>query len=104
MAASSLPKIRWVAIASVASFVLAVTLVTFFKEMKRIDRLADALELRMEELVELTRKNQELQEKISYSNTPQGIANIAREVFNLVKTGEKMYKIEIVSADSLRKD
>ena len=104
MADSSLPKIRWVVIASVASFVLAVTLVTFFKEMERIDRLADALELRMEELVELTRKNQEIQEKISYYTTPQGIAHLAREEFNLVRAGEKIYKIEIVSADSLRKD
>ena len=104
MPGSSLPKIRWVVIASVASFVLAVTLVTFFKEMKRIDRLADALELRMEELVELTRKNQEIQEKISYYTTPQGIAHLAREEFNLVRAGEKIYKIEIVSADSLRKD
>lgn len=104
MPGRSLPKIRWVVAIALATFVLAVTIVTFFKEIKRVERLADALENRMDELVEITRKNQELHEKISYYATPQGIAHLAREEFNLVKSGEKIYRIEIVSQDNLRKD
>ncbi len=98
-----MPKLRWILVYACAAFIVAVTVVTFFKEVDRIDRLSVALESRMEELVELTRKNQEIQEKISYYKTPAGIAHLAREEFNLVKPGEKIYRIEIVSGERLRK-
>lgn len=98
-----MPKLRWIVVYAFAAFIVAVTVVTFFKEVGRIDRLSTALESRMEELVELTRKNQEIQEKISYYKTPAGIAHLAREEFNLVKPGEKIYRIEIISEDRLRK-
>jgi cell division protein FtsB len=93
------PRIRWVAIYAIASFLAAVSIVTFFKEVGRIERLSMALESRQEELTEATRKNQELQEKINYYKTPEGIAYRAREEFNLVKSGEKMYRIKIISDD-----
>lgn len=98
-----MPKLRWVILYAVAAFIVAVTIVTFFKEYDRIERLSATLDSRMEELVELTRKNQEIQEKISYYKTPAGIAHLAREEFNLVKPGERIYRIEIVSDDSLHK-
>jgi cell division protein FtsB len=94
------PRIRWVVVYAVASFLAAVSVVTFFKEVGRIERLSMALESRMEELTESTRKNQELQEKINFYKTPEGIANLAREEFNLVKPGEKKYRIEIISDDA----
>ncbi|MDR1651600.1 MAG: septum formation initiator family protein [Synergistaceae bacterium] len=99
-----MPKLRWVIIYAVTTFIMAVTVATFFREVGRIERLSDELELRMGELVELTRKNQELQEKISYYTTPAGMAFLAREEFNLVRPGEKIYRIEIVSEDMLRKE
>lgn len=94
-----LPKLRWLLLCAVSSFIIAVTVATFFKEVDRIERLSGVLDDRMQELVDLTRKNQEVQEKISYYKTPAGIAHLAREEFNLVKPGEKMYKMEIVSSD-----
>ncbi|MDR3331520.1 MAG: septum formation initiator family protein [Synergistaceae bacterium] len=99
-----MPKLRWILFYAVATFIVAVTVATFFKELRRIERLTASLESRMEELVELTRQNQEIQEKITYYQTPSGIAFLAREEFNLVKSGEKIYRIEIVSQDSLRKE
>jgi cell division protein FtsB len=98
------PRLRWVAVYAVTSFIIAVTVVTLFKEIGRVRRLSESLEARMEELVELTRKNHELQERISYYATPDGVAYIAREEYNLVRPGEKVYRIEIVSEDILRKD
>ena len=83
---------------------MAVTIATLFREIGRIERLSDALEVKMEELVEITRKNQELQEKISYYSSPAGIAYLAREEYNLVRPGEKIYRIEIISDDQLRKE
>jgi cell division protein FtsB len=74
--------------------------VTFFKEAGRIERLSMALESRMEELTESKRKNQELQDKINFYKTPEGIAYLARKEFNLVNPGEKKYRIEIISEDA----
>ncbi|MDR0615795.1 MAG: septum formation initiator family protein [Synergistaceae bacterium] len=96
------PRIRWLVVYAVASFLVAVSIVTFFKEAGRIDRLSIALESRLEELTESTRKNHELEEKINFYKTPEGIAHLAREEFNLVRPGEKKYRIEIISEDSGR--
>ena len=96
-----MPKIRWLIIYAVTSFILAVTVVTMLREIGRIERLSNVLESRMEELVELTRKSNELQERISFYSSPAGIAFLAREEFNLVRPGERIYIIEIVSADEL---
>jgi cell division protein FtsB len=82
---------------------MAVTAATLFREIGRIDRLSDTLEAKMEELVALTRKNQEIQEKISYYSSREGMIFLAREEFNLVRPGEKMYRIELISEDQLRK-
>jgi cell division protein FtsB len=95
----SAPRIRWVAVYAVASFLAAVSVMTFFKELGRIERLSIALESRMAELVEATRKNQQLQEKISYYKTDDGVIRRATEEFNLVTSGEKIYQIVIVSPD-----
>ena len=94
-----MPRLRWIIIYAVTSFILAVTVVTFFKEIGRIERLTMSLDKKMDELVELTRKNQEIQEKVGYYKTPQGIAFLAREEFNMVKSGEKIYQIHVVSDD-----
>jgi cell division protein FtsB len=98
------PKLRWVLVYAVTTFIMAVTVATLFREIGRIERLSDVLEAKMEELVELTRKNQDLESKINYYTTPAGMAFLAREEFNLVKSGEKIYRIEIISDDILRKE
>jgi cell division protein FtsB len=83
---------------------MAATVATLFREAGRIERLSNVLEARMQELVELTRKSQELQDKIDYYSSPSGIAYLAREEFNLVRPGERIYRIEIVSEDELPKE
>ncbi|GHV56650.1 hypothetical protein FACS1894216_20730 [Synergistales bacterium] len=94
-----MPRFRLILICAAASFLICVSIVTFMKELGRLDRISETLETRMEELVETSRKNQELRDKITYYKTPEGIAYLAREQFNLVKRGEKIYRIEIVSGD-----
>ncbi|MDR1481656.1 MAG: septum formation initiator [Synergistaceae bacterium] len=97
-----MPKLRWVLFYAVTAFIVAVTVVTFYKERHRIDRLANSLESRMEEFEEVTRRSQEIQEKISYYQTPSGITFLAIDEYNLVRSGEKIYRIEIISPDGLR--
>ncbi len=93
---------RWVIFAAAVTFLIAVLLTSFFKELEKIDVLSDTLDKRMEELVAEERKSQELKQKIEYYSTPEGIARLAREQFNLVLSGEVMYKIEITSNDVLQ--
>ncbi len=92
---------RWIIFAAAITFLIAVLLTSFFKELEKIDVLSDTLDKRMEELVTEERKSQELKQKIEYYSTPEGIARLAREQFNLVLSGEVMYKIEITSNDVL---
>ena len=95
------PRLRWVIFAAAVTFLIAVLLTSFFKELERIDVLSEALDKRMEELVAEERKSQDLKQNIEYYSTPEGIARLAREQFNLVLSGEVMYKIEIISGDVL---
>mgnify|MGYP000934302809 FL=1 len=95
------PRLRWIIFAAAITFLIAVLLTSFFKELEKIDVLSDTLDKRMEELVMEERKSQELKQKIEYYSTPEGIARLAREQFNLVLSGEVMYKIEITSNDVL---
>lgn len=95
------PRLRWVIFAAAVTFLIAVLLTSFFKELERIDVLSETLDKRMEELVAEERKSQDLKQNIEYYSTPEGIARLAREQFNLVLSGEVMYKIEITSGDLL---
>ena len=45
------PKLRWVLFGAAVTFMIAVLLTSFFKEIEKIDVLASALDSRMEELV-----------------------------------------------------
>ncbi|NLD05542.1 MAG: septum formation initiator [Synergistaceae bacterium] len=96
------PRLRWVIFVAAVTFLMAVLLTSFFKEIERVDILSGTLDKRMEELVAEERKSQELKQKIEYYSTPEGIARLAREQFNLVLSGEVIYKIEIISNDVLR--
>mgnify|MGYP001001382563 FL=1 len=95
------PRLRWIIFAAAVTFLIAVLLTSFFKELERIEVLSGTLDKRMEELVAEERKSQELKQDIEYYSTPEGIARLAREQFNLVLSGEVMYKIEITSGDTL---
>ncbi len=95
------PKLRWVLFGAAVTFLIAVLLTSFFKEIKKIDMLAAALDRRMEELVSEERRTQKLKQDIRYYSTPEGIARLATEQFNLVRSGDRIYKIEITSQDGL---
>ena len=89
------PKLRWVAFGAAVTFLIAVLLTSFFKELEKIDVLASALDKRMEELVAEERRTQKLKQDIRYYSTPEGIERLAVEQFNLVRSGDRIYKIEV---------
>lgn len=98
------PKLRWVIFVAAVTFLIAVMVTSFFREFTRVETLSSTLDQRMQDLVTVERDSQELQQKIDYYSTPEGIARLAREQFNLVRSGEVMYKIEIISPDETSGD
>lgn len=96
-----MPKLRWVIFYAAAAFIAAISVSTFMRELDRIDRLSASLDRRLARLVDITRKNQDISEKIDQYGTASGVARLAREEFNLVRPGEKIYRLEFVSRDRL---
>lgn len=96
------PKLRWVAFGAAVAFLIAVLLTSFFKELEKIDTLSASLDKRMEELVAEERRTQKLKQDIRYYSTPEGIERLAVEQFNLVREGDRIYKIEVTSQDKLQ--
>lgn len=96
-----MPRLRWVVLFCACSLFLAIMGTSYYREMSRISRLSRVVDARMARLVSMSRTMQEYQEKIDYYSTPEGVARLAREQFNLVLPGEKIYRIVTVSADAL---
>lgn len=92
-------RFRWVLFYAIAVFIVLICAVSFYKEWGRVEQLSATLDKRMEEFVVVSRRSQELKEKIQYYKTPSGIAYLAREKFNLVKPGETVYHLEVISPD-----
>lgn len=98
------PRLRWIIFVAAIMFFIAVMVTSFYKELSRAETLSTTLDRRMDELMTVERDSQELQQKIDYYSTPEGMARLAREQFNLVRSGEVMYRIEIVSSDKTSSD
>lgn len=96
------PRLRWVVFFACITFLIAIILTSFFMEISKVSELGGVLDKRMEDLVRAERKNQDLKQKIQYYSTPEGIARLAREHFDLVQSDEKMYRIEIDSQDKVQ--
>jgi len=89
------PRLRFVLLFAVCSFIITVMTVTFFTEISKITVLGESLDKRMTELEKIERKNLQLKKKLENAKTARGIEREAREKYNLLKPGEKMYQIKI---------
>lgn len=67
----------------------------YFLELRKIHRLTALADERMVVLVSMSRSVQELQEKVIFYSTPEGVAHLAREQYNLSFPGERVFKIEV---------
>ncbi|MDT8284671.1 MAG: septum formation initiator [Thermovirgaceae bacterium] len=94
-------RLRWVALIAAGLCFLAIVGTAYVLELRKITRLSSIIDRRMDQLVAMTRDVQVLKEKIIFYKTPEGVARLAREQFNLTFPGEMIYRIEIVSEDSL---
>lgn len=96
-----MPRLRWLVLVCSFCLFLAIMGTSYYQEIVKISRLSNRLDSQMARLVSMSRSIQEYQEKIDYYSTPEGVARLAREEFNLAYPDEKIYKIVLVSPDHL---
>jgi cell division protein FtsB len=96
-----MPRLRWVVFFAAALCILSIITTAYIMEIQKIRRLSSLVDQRMDRLVRMSRDIQLLEEKIRFYNTPEGIARLAREQFNLTLPGEQIFRIEIISGDHL---
>ena len=94
-----MPRLRWVLAACLFTVMLVITGTAYMTEIRRAARLRTEVERRMDELVSLSRSLQQLREQIDFYATPEGVGRLARDQFNLVGSGEEIYRIEEVTSD-----
>ncbi len=87
-------RLRWIILAAVLSLFAAIMGTSYYIEMRKITRLTALVDERMALLVSMSRTVQELQEKIAFFGTSEGLAHLAREKYNLSFPGEMIFKIE----------
>ncbi|MFA7621169.1 MAG: septum formation initiator [Aminobacteriaceae bacterium] len=87
-------RLRWIILAAVLSLFAAIMGTSYYTEMRKITRLTALVDERMAVLVSMSRTVQELQEKIAFFGTSEGLAHLAREKYNLSFPGEMIFKIE----------
>ena len=94
-------RLRSVVLITAGLCFLAIVGTAYILELRKIDRLGSIVDERMDRLVAVTRDVQVLKEKILFYRTPEGVARLAREQFNLTLPGERIFRVEVVSGDLL---
>lgn len=95
-------RLRWILCLTIVGLMAAILTTSYVMELSRLRHLSSAIDQRVAELVRLKRRIQDKEEKILYYKTEEGIAREAREQFNLVMPGERIYRIEVASPDAVR--
>jgi len=95
-------RLRWILCLTIVGLMAAILTTSYVMELSRLRHLSSAIDQRVAELVRLKRRIQDKEEKILYYKTEEGIAREAREQFNLVMPGERIYRIEVASPDLTR--
>ena len=95
-------RLRWILCLTIIGLMAAILTTSYVMELSRLRHLSSAIDQRVAELVRLKRGIQDKEEKILYYKTEEGIAREAREQFNLVMPGERIYRVEVASPDVTR--
>ncbi|MDI9390406.1 MAG: septum formation initiator family protein [Synergistota bacterium] len=95
-------RLRWILCLTIVGLMAAILTTSYVMELSRLRHLSSAIDQRVAELVRLKRGIQDKEEKILYYKTEEGIAREAREQFNLVMPGERIYRVEVASPDVTR--
>jgi len=84
-------RLRWIAVTLFSLMIFLILLNGYTRELKKLNELSRCIDERVQTLVRLRLDIYDKNEKIAYYSTPEGIARLARQEFNLVLPGERIY-------------
>jgi len=80
-------------IAAIATLCILITMTVYYFEFRRLARLTAAVDEGSARLAELERSVRNYREKVAFYETEEGMAHLAREQYNLVLPGERIFVI-----------
>lgn len=93
--------IRWVLFWTLVALITAVMSTALFREWNRVAFMRENLVQKEQEVESLNRELVRAKERLEFYKTPKGKARLAREQFNLVLPGERIYRLSVESAEPL---
>lgn len=85
-----------------AALLLLIAVTACFFEFRKISRLKRDIETHSKILTEKERFVENYREKLSFYKTPEGISHLAREQYDLVRPGERVFVIVSASPDAAK--
>jgi cell division protein FtsB len=97
-------RLRWVFLLTLVGVCLAILWTSYSYELSRMHRLTVLLDRKMTVLVQLQRKLEVLREELEYVGTEEGLAEVARREFNMLRPDERLFWLEYENSrdESLR--
>ena len=89
-----MPRLRWMFIAALATLLFFITATVYYFEFQRLTRLKSAVAERSVRLAEVERNVRNYREKVAFYETKEGMAHLAREQYNLVFPGERIFIVK----------
>ncbi len=94
-------RLRWVIFWAVTGLLLMVISTALFRERRRVRLLEEKLAAKETALAALSADLGRSRERLEFYRTPEGKARLAREQFNLVLPGERLFRVTVESPDLL---
>jgi len=81
-------------IAALATLFLFIAATVYYFEFQRLTRLQFAVAERSARLAEVERSVKNYREKVAFYETEEGMAHLAREQYNLIFPGERIFIVK----------
>ena len=95
-----MPPLRRILIGGIIFLILSIAVTYYMFEVRRIVRIEETIAEREATLMEKQRNVRDYQEKVAFYKTREGIEHLAREQYNLVGDGERVFLLREPGAGS----
>ncbi|MCF4113861.1 MULTISPECIES: septum formation initiator [Dethiosulfovibrio] len=96
-----MPRLRWILFWAMVALFFAVFSTAMIRERRRVAELSQAVSIKEDELRKLSDDLERSRQKLEFYGTDKGKARLARDQFNLVFPGERIYRLSVESDDVL---
>ena len=95
-----MPRLRWMFAAALATLIIFIAATVYYFEFQRLTRLNSAVAESSVRLSEMERRVRNYREKVAFYETEEGMAHLAREQYNLVFPGERIFIVKRESSEA----